>query len=302
MSEYIYTSEKVMPYIYWVTHKVTGEFYIGSSSNQNQKLPSHLHFGTKYKTSSKKVKAKGFENFDWIIIAEIFDRKETQYFENLIIEEHIKNPLCLNGHSYNHWNTVGQNPFRDKTLEQREIISKKIANAYFRTPKEVRTERWLKRSIKNANKSIEEKKIVSENIRAGWTNKSEEEKNITCEKRKRTHQNKSPEEKAEAVRLQLETKNKKTLNEKEEYSKKLSSAYHDKSDDQKATEAKSKSNGWHNKPKEEKELLNKKRSDRMLGKPQGPQQKAICPHCGLEGGISAMKHYHFENCKKKGKI
>jgi hypothetical protein len=32
------------------------------------------------------------------------------------------------------------------------------------------------------------------------------------------------------------------------------------------------------------------------GKNQGPQKKATCPHCGKLGGISAMKHYHFDNC------
>jgi hypothetical protein len=30
-----------------------------------------------------------------------------------------------------------------------------------------------------------------------------------------------------------------------------------------------------------------------------PQQKIICPHCGVEGGISSMSRWHFENCKHK---
>ena len=29
------------------------------------------------------------------------------------------------------------------------------------------------------------------------------------------------------------------------------------------------------------------------------QQRITCPHCNLEGGISAMKHYHFDKCKQK---
>jgi hypothetical protein len=27
---------------------------------------------------------------------------------------------------------------------------------------------------------------------------------------------------------------------------------------------------------------------------------AICPHCGLEGGIYNMKRWHFDNCKFLG--
>ena len=32
------------------------------------------------------------------------------------------------------------------------------------------------------------------------------------------------------------------------------------------------------------------------GKQQNPAPKVICPHCGLEGGISNMKRWHFDNC------
>jgi hypothetical protein len=28
-----------------------------------------------------------------------------------------------------------------------------------------------------------------------------------------------------------------------------------------------------------------------------PKAKTVCPHCGLEGGIGALKRYHFTNCK-----
>jgi len=30
----------------------------------------------------------------------------------------------------------------------------------------------------------------------------------------------------------------------------------------------------------------------------GPQPIAVCPHCGLSGGIGGMKRWHFENCRK----
>ena len=30
-----------------------------------------------------------------------------------------------------------------------------------------------------------------------------------------------------------------------------------------------------------------------------PKSKVTCPHCNLEGGSSAMKRWHFDNCKEK---
>jgi hypothetical protein len=40
-----------------------------------------------------------------------------------------------------------------------------------------------------------------------------------------------------------------------------------------------------------------------LGKPNPykgiPQEKLTCPHCGLTGGRSAIKHWHFDRCKLK---
>jgi hypothetical protein len=36
----------------------------------------------------------------------------------------------------------------------------------------------------------------------------------------------------------------------------------------------------------------------LKGIPRGPQKKITCTVCGLEGGVSNMKKYHFENCKR----
>ena len=30
-----------------------------------------------------------------------------------------------------------------------------------------------------------------------------------------------------------------------------------------------------------------------------PQSRLRCPHCGLEGGTSAMKHWHFDRCRHR---
>ena len=50
------------------------------------------------------------------------------------------------------------------------------------------------------------------------------------------------------------------------------------------------------------EETKKKISDAQKGKPKlnlrKPAQRITCPHCHLEGGMSAMKHWHFDKCKK----
>ena len=104
----IYTSEKVVPYVYMGTHRVTGEFYIGSRANKNQTLPSHQDI-YKYRTSSKKVKPI-FDEFDWIIVAEFFDPQSAYDFEQELIYKLWNNPLIINGSCfYNQprWSNIG---------------------------------------------------------------------------------------------------------------------------------------------------------------------------------------------------
>lgn len=92
----IYQSTKVSPYVYQLTHKTTGQFYIGY--REVNKVPSDQDLGFFYWTSSKKIDELGFENFDFQIIAEFFDGDSAWRQEQRIIEANIKNPLCLNGH------------------------------------------------------------------------------------------------------------------------------------------------------------------------------------------------------------
>lgn len=113
----IYTSEKVMPYVYMCIHKNTKQFYIGSRVSQRQKLPSHLDF-PKYKTSSKYVKPI-FNEFDWYIVAEFLDRDSTYNFEQELICENFNNCLILNkSHFYN--KTKFSNAGRIASVETRQ--------------------------------------------------------------------------------------------------------------------------------------------------------------------------------------
>lgn len=49
------------------------------------------------------------------------------------------------------------------------------------------------------------------------------------------------------------------------------------------------------KGKKQSSALIEKRAAALRGK---PQQKVVCPHCSKEGGLTGMKRYHFDNCKK----
>lgn len=90
----IYTSEKVMPYVYMGIHKHTGEFYIGSRANTKQRLPSHLDL-FQYRTSSKYVKPR-FDEFNWHIVAECLTPHDAYVLEQQLIYEQWNNPLSLN--------------------------------------------------------------------------------------------------------------------------------------------------------------------------------------------------------------
>lgn len=83
-----------MPYVYMGTHRVTGEFYIGSRYSTRQSTPSHLDL-PKYKTSSKRVKPI-FDEFDWVIVAEFFTAEDAVRHEQQMIYDSMCDPLSLN--------------------------------------------------------------------------------------------------------------------------------------------------------------------------------------------------------------
>lgn len=89
----IYSSKKVLPYVYWGTHRITKEYYIGY--REANKVPSSQDLGYFYFSSSRNIRPR-FHEFDWIVLAEFFEGKDAYEFEQLLIAEHIKNPLNLN--------------------------------------------------------------------------------------------------------------------------------------------------------------------------------------------------------------
>jgi len=84
---------KIMPYVYKLTHKVTGEFYIGV--RYGNKYPAELDLGKRYWTSSKIVKPK-FDEFNYEILKEFDNSKSAIDYEKNLIEENWNDPLILN--------------------------------------------------------------------------------------------------------------------------------------------------------------------------------------------------------------
>lgn len=89
---YPYPTEIVRPYVYILTHRTTGEFYIGY--REKNKDPSHIDL-PKYRTSSRKVFPM-FDQFDWLIYAEFEFGDDAFDFEQHLISEFWGNPLLLN--------------------------------------------------------------------------------------------------------------------------------------------------------------------------------------------------------------
>lgn len=82
-----------------LTHKITNEFYFGY--REKNKVCSIQDLGIKYFTSSKHIKSIGFDNFNFEVLAEFFNEIDAYDFEQELIKENKKNPLCLNRHYTN---------------------------------------------------------------------------------------------------------------------------------------------------------------------------------------------------------
>lgn len=151
----LYPSNKILPYVYMGIHKTTKQFYIGYRENKNRKLPSHLDL-QKYRTSSTTVKPM-FDEFDWFIIAEFFDGVDAYEFEQLYIQENIKNPLIINKIYY----TSGK---QFRVQFHSEETKSKISKAQLGIPKSEEAKRNMSIAHKERNIPIsdETRKKISD--------------------------------------------------------------------------------------------------------------------------------------------
>lgn len=92
-----------LPYVYFIKHKITNEFYHGSRYENVKKCRTpESDFWVHYFTSSPRVKdlieQYGKDSFDVSVIYQFGDHTVCYWLEQLLIKESIKDPLCLNKH------------------------------------------------------------------------------------------------------------------------------------------------------------------------------------------------------------
>jgi hypothetical protein len=87
----------VKPYVYRLTHRATGRFYIGFRS-KNVKLRRHHSddLGVKYFTSSREITKSTFSEYDSVILGEFDTAEQAYWFEQTSIDENWTNPLLIN--------------------------------------------------------------------------------------------------------------------------------------------------------------------------------------------------------------
>lgn len=90
----IYSSTKVLPYVYICQEKDSPYFYIGY--RYKNFLPSSSDFGIHYFTSNTYV-IEHFKNFEFTILAEFFTQRDALAFESLLIKE-TRSKYQINSH------------------------------------------------------------------------------------------------------------------------------------------------------------------------------------------------------------
>lgn len=109
------------PYVYIVTSRISGKFYIGMRSAN--KVVAEQDLGIKYFTSSKYVR-NNFHEFDTKIIAYFADQLSAFQFENELIKEHWDDPLLLNKHYQRTMSDFSMTGAKRKDLSEYNKITK----------------------------------------------------------------------------------------------------------------------------------------------------------------------------------
>ena len=164
MSTAIYTSEKVMPYVYMGTHRETGQFYIGYRYANT--CPSSCDLGTHYFTSSKRIKHLGFENFEWIILAEFFDKEAAWVVENEMIKEHFRDTLNLNQQVYGRLTAAGSKWTEERHKKHKEWWQSRSSEEKSITAAKKRAKAKGRKHTDEARAKISQNKIYSTEYRA----------------------------------------------------------------------------------------------------------------------------------------
>lgn len=195
----IYTN--VLPYVYKITNKETGEFYIGSRfANVKLGLTPEEDLFIKYFTSSKLSKEikNNIDKYNFVILMkssqEISYNEKSHlvvyWYEQLLIKENRKNVLCLNEHYIDpDSNTNSFIPTKDSIEKSRTGLIKFYSD---KTKKEDRDARVKLTISKKSEQELKEYHIkLSQGVKKSWDENKEEiklKKEITKQKRTKERQ------------------------------------------------------------------------------------------------------------------
>ena len=110
----IYKSTRVLPYVYMCKEKNSPYFYIGY--RYRNFVPSSDDLGTYYFTSNRYV-SDNFDNFEFYILAEFFNKNDAYKFETMMIQE-TSSEYQINRFKYNQKSEQTTQRFYKGTLRQ----------------------------------------------------------------------------------------------------------------------------------------------------------------------------------------
>lgn len=310
----IYTSTRVMPYVYKLTHSLSGHFYIGY--RKANKLPSDQDIIV-YKSSSKLVKSMEFENFKWEIIAEFFNEDYAYDFEQQMIFESLENNLCLNMSCF----TDGKRRFkRSGPLSEEHkqkikyrlhdpIINNKLKSMLGKRHTDVSKRKMSEKS--KASRTPEVLKKISEAQKGRKL--SDDHKRKLSEAAKRQFED--PEQR----KIASENAKKRVYSEETRAKMKESSAKRNLTPElrDKFRTAKDVWTGRHHSEESRNKISESKKGKESTFKGNThseeskrnmsngrkgiiPKQTIVtCPHCGKSGASTIINRYHFDKCKHK---
>lgn len=127
-------------YVYYIRHLPTGKFYYGSRYKHIEKnrLPEEDFWNFYYSSSSeikKMQKETGNESFEYKIIFTHVDPEVCFEYEQTLIKEHIKDPLCINKRYFDSINGVKVFCTYGKTLSSKGKPKKESTKEKMRKPK-----------------------------------------------------------------------------------------------------------------------------------------------------------------------
>lgn len=179
--------DTIPAYVYYIRHIPTGKYYYGSRYNhiKSGMIPED-DLWVKYFSSSREVKKliqeTGTDSFETVILFKDIDPDTCFEFEQTVIKEHIKDPLCINKRYFNTASGKTSYCVFGKTLSSKGKPKKETTVAKMRKPKSVsHKENIRKAQLLNGGNGPDRHTTETINkIKATLTETSAFKKKVSC--------------------------------------------------------------------------------------------------------------------------